>query len=203
MKNGSRRKFLKYVGAGIVGVGIGYVGGFLTPRVAETQFITTTKTAYETVTKTIPTTAITTETPLTTITRGELDLREPFVGWSLREAAEPYRGASIRMVGEFLPPLEAVAKLKDIFEDETGISVDIEMYEETEVVEKVSFDLASGAGIYDIVAQPFGKLGKLVENNWLVPLDVFLKNPKLTPPGFDPDKIYLEGKLERLHGVKI
>jgi multiple sugar transport system substrate-binding protein len=190
----TRREFLKYIGAGIVGVGIGYVGGFLTPRVAETQFITTTKTELETVTKTIPATVITTGMPLTTITTGELDLREPFAGWSLKEAAKPYRGASIRMVGEFLPPLEAVVKLKDIFEDETGISVDIEMYEETEVVEKVSFDLASGAGIYDIVAQPFGKLGKLVENNWLVPLDVFLKNPKLTPPGFDPDKIYFKGK---------
>ena len=194
--NVSRREMLRYVLSGIVGLGIGYSAGLLT-RAPEVQYITTTHTTTQTEyttllsTESVPTTQI----PVTGITSKEGDLREPFLGWSLKEAAKPYRGSTIRMIGEFLPPLEAVAKLKDIFEDETGISVEIEMYEETECVEKVSFDLASGAGIYDIVAQPFGKLGKLVENGWLVPLDNFLKNPKLTPPGFDPDEIYFKGRI--------
>ncbi len=37
--------------------------------------------------------------------------------WSLEEAAAPYKGTTIRTIGEALPPLEAMDKLKSKFED--------------------------------------------------------------------------------------
>ena len=49
--------------------------------------------------------------------------------WSLEEAAAPYKGTTIRTIGEALPPLEAMKKLAPEFEKRTGIKVEIEMYE--------------------------------------------------------------------------
>ncbi len=49
--------------------------------------------------------------------------------WSLEEAAAPYKGTTIRTIGEALPPLEAMKKLAPEFEKRTGITVEIEMYE--------------------------------------------------------------------------
>ncbi|MEE8273427.1 MAG: hypothetical protein V3R88_01965, partial [Alphaproteobacteria bacterium] len=46
--------------------------------------------------------------------------------WSLEEAAAPYKGTTIRTIGESLPPLEAMDKLKHKFEERTGITVVIE-----------------------------------------------------------------------------
>ena len=63
--------------------------------------------------------------------------------WSLEEAAAPYKGVTIRTVGEALPPLEAMNKLKSEFEERTGIEVVIEMYEHSEAVNKVMLDLNS------------------------------------------------------------
>ena len=66
--------------------------------------------------------------------------------WTLEEAAEPYKGTTIRTVGEALPPLEAMEKIKHEFEERTGIEVVIEMYEHSEAVNKVMLDLNSKRG---------------------------------------------------------
>ena len=63
--------------------------------------------------------------------------------WSLEEAAAPYKGVTIRTIGEALPPLEAMKKLAPEFEKRTGITVEIEMYEHSEAVSKVMLDLNS------------------------------------------------------------
>jgi multiple sugar transport system substrate-binding protein len=182
----SRRELLKYLISGVVGIGIGYTAGILT-KTPEVKYLTTTQ--------------------ATTVTRTETVAASPVVttpvAWSLKEAARPYRGASIRIIGEFLPPLEAVAKLKDQFEDETGITVEVEMYEHTQVVEKVTFDLSAGAGIYDVILNPHREIGKLAENGWLVPLNKYLSNPALTPPGFDPYKEFWKGVTGTFRGIKL
>ena len=54
--------------------------------------------------------------------------------WSLEEAAKPYSGQTIRLVGELLPPLEALKKMAPQFEKLTGITVEVEMYEHSEAV---------------------------------------------------------------------
>ena len=57
--------------------------------------------------------------------------------WSLEEAAKPYNGQTIRLVGKSLPPLEAIKKMAPQFEKLTGITVEVEMYEHSEAVNKV------------------------------------------------------------------
>jgi multiple sugar transport system substrate-binding protein len=108
--------------------------------------------------------------------------------WTLEAAAEPYRGVTLRTIGESLPPLEAMAKLTGKFEEKTGIKVTIEMYEHSEAVNKVMMDLTSQRGRYDFILQPHRELGRFVENNHVLALEKFMNDAKLRDPSFDPEK---------------
>ncbi len=111
--------------------------------------------------------------------------------WSLEEAAAPYRGATIRTIGEALPPLEAMKKLAPEFEKRTGIKVEIEMYEHSEAVNKVMLDLNSKRGRYDFIIQPHRELGKFVTNGHLESLEKYLDSADLRDPEFKPeDQLY-------------
>lgn len=108
--------------------------------------------------------------------------------WSLERAAAPYRGVTLRTVGEALPPLEAMGRLAGEFEKRTGIKLVIEMYEHSEAVNKVMLDLNSKRGRYDFILQPHRELGRFVKNGHVVPIDKFFNDPALRDPSFDPDK---------------
>jgi len=113
--------------------------------------------------------------------------------WSLEEAAAPYKGATIRTVGEALPPLEAMNKLKSEFEKRTGIEVVIEMYEHSEAVNKVMLDLNSKRGRYDFILQPHRELGRFVTNGHLETLDKYMNDAKLRDPSFKPESQLYQG----------
>ncbi len=104
--------------------------------------------------------------------------------WSLAEAAKPWKGETLRLIGEALPPLEALEELKPQFEEITGAKVIIEGLGHEEAVEKVTLDFAGQTGVYDVVLQPNRALGKLVTNGWLRPIDEFYNNPALRDPNF-------------------
>lgn len=109
------------------------------------------------------------------------------IAWSLEEAAAPYKGATIRTVGEALPPLEAMNKLKSEFEKRTGIEVVIEMYEHSEAVNKVMLDLNSKRGRYDFILQPHRELGRFVKSDHLEALEKYMNDEKLRDPTFSPE----------------
>jgi multiple sugar transport system substrate-binding protein len=113
--------------------------------------------------------------------------------WTLEEAAAPYRGTTIRAIGEALPPLEAMDALKGEFEERTGIEVVIEMYEHSEAVNKVMLDLNSRRGRYDFILQPHRELGRFVENGHLVPLEAFMDDAALRNPDFKPEDVLYNG----------
>lgn len=108
--------------------------------------------------------------------------------WSLEEAAAPYKGVTIRTIGEALPPLEAMKQLAPEFEKRTGIKVEIEMYEHSEAVSKVMLDLNSHRGRYDFIIQPHRELGKFVTNAHVEPLESFMANADLRDPEFKPEE---------------
>jgi len=108
--------------------------------------------------------------------------------WSLEQAAAPYRGVTLRTIGEALPPLEAMGRLTADFEKRTGIKIVIEMYEHSEAVNKVMLDLNSKVGRYDFILQPHRELGRFVTNHHVVPIEKFLGNPALRDPSFVPEK---------------
>jgi multiple sugar transport system substrate-binding protein len=113
--------------------------------------------------------------------------------WSLEEAAAPYKGATIRTIGEALPPLEAMNKLKSEFEERTGIEVVIEMYEHSEAVNKVMLDLNSKRGRYDFILQPHRELGRFVKSGHLETLEKYMNDAKLRDPSFNPQNQLYQG----------
>jgi multiple sugar transport system substrate-binding protein len=113
--------------------------------------------------------------------------------WDLQEAAKPYAGTTIRTIGEALPPLEAMDKMKSEFEELTGISVVIEMYEHSEAVNKVMLDLNSQRGRYDFILQPHRELGRFVTNGHLEELQKYLGDPALRDPSFKPEEQLYQG----------
>lgn len=113
--------------------------------------------------------------------------------WSLEEAAAPYKGATIRTIGEALPPLEAMKKLAPEFEKRTGITVEIEMYEHSEAVSKVMLDLNSKRGRYDFIIQPHRELGKFVTNGHVEPVETFMNSAALRDPEFKPEEQLYQG----------
>jgi multiple sugar transport system substrate-binding protein len=104
--------------------------------------------------------------------------------WTLASASTPWKGETIRVIGEALPPLEALEALKGEFEQITGTRVIIEGLGHEEAVEKVTLDFAGRTGVYDVVLQPHRAMGKLVENNWLRPIDAFYNDSNLRDPNF-------------------
>jgi len=117
----------------------------------------------------------------------------PTAAWTLEEAAKPYSGTTVRTIGEALPPLEAMADIKHRFEEATGITVEIEMYEHSEAVNKVMLDLNSQRGRYDFILQPHRELGRFVKNGHLESLEGYLADSKLRDPSFDPEKQLYQG----------
>ncbi len=109
--------------------------------------------------------------------------------WTLEEAAKPYRGVTLRTIGESLPPLEALNKLKHRFEKRTGIKIVVEMYEHSEAVNKVMLDLNSRRGRYDFILQPHRELGRFVKKEHLEALEQYLNDPKLRDPTFKPKEV--------------
>ena len=107
--------------------------------------------------------------------------------WSLTEAAKPYRGQTIRLIGEDYPPLQAIEKMKPDFEKVTGINVEVERYEAEAVLQKIAFDLNSKTGRYDLIIQVYFDMGRLATQNQLRPINTFLSNAKLHNPSFDPE----------------
>jgi multiple sugar transport system substrate-binding protein len=128
-----------------------------------------------------------------TVVLGLIASAGPAGAWSLEEASAPYKGTTIRTIGEALPPLEAMDKLKHIFEERTGITVVIEMYEHSEAVNKVMLDLNSERGRYDFILQPHRELGRFVANGHLTPIEKFMDDPKLRDPGFKPEEVLYQG----------
>jgi multiple sugar transport system substrate-binding protein len=115
-----------------------------------------------------------------------------FAQWtSLEENSKPFTGVTLRLIGESLPPLEGLEKVKKIFEEKTGIKVIIEMYGHEEVIEKTTADFIGNTGIYDVVLNPHREIGKIVLNNWVLPLEGFYNNEDLRDPELNFEGMFI------------
>lgn len=120
-----------------------------------------------------------------------IPFRAEAASWSLKEAAQPWKGQTLRLIGESLPPLEALDKVKQEFEQITGVTVVIEQYGHEEVIEKTTADFAGRTGTYDLILNPHREIGRLIQNGWVQPLDKFLNDPKLRDPRFDLEGVFI------------
>jgi len=129
--------------------------------------------------------------------------------WSLKEAAAPYEGTTIRIVGEALAPLESLNQQKSAFEEETGIEVIIEQHAFDQVIQKTTADFIGRTGFYDAILNPHVRVPTLIANGWIQPLEKFLSDSELADPAFNVEETVLSrewlmaslGQEGRLYGV--
>ena len=91
-----------------------------------------------------------------------------------------YEGQEVNMICMTITWCVALEDQLADFEDLTGITVNLDLFEESAAHQKVRTELASGSGAYDIVwvqanwSIPYAKQG------WLEPLQPLIDNPDLT-----------------------
>jgi multiple sugar transport system substrate-binding protein len=111
----------------------------------------------------------------------------PVLAWSLKEAAEPYEGTTIKAIFLDRPGYVAAAKLVPQFEEETGIKVTWETLPYENTREREVLDFTAGGEI-DVVLVDVVWIGEFAGNGWLEPIETFTSNEDLA----DPD-LNLEG----------
>lgn len=104
--------------------------------------------------------------------------------WSLTEAAKPYAGTTIRVIGEALAPLASLNEQKGAFEEATGIEVIVEQHAFDQVMQKTTADFVGGTGFYDVILNPHVRLPTLIANGWVQPISGFLEDPQLANTSF-------------------
>src|SRR5690606_31335436 len=114
-----------------------------------------------------------------TIVAGSLLLSGCQAGTESGEAPEgdrsSFEGTTLRLLLKEGYEIAAIEALKDEFEDETGISVEVEIYDEPTARQKLVLDATSGTGTYDIINSSFWNLPEYVSAGWLEPLDNYLE----------------------------
>jgi multiple sugar transport system substrate-binding protein len=105
-----------------------------------------------------------------------------------RKAAKPFKNVTLKIIGEALPPLDALAKKSAEFTAITGIKVDVEGRDMDSLNQKLTADFVGGTGLYDVGMVWWGWVPAYVENDWLVPNSEMMKNKDITYSGFDLKK---------------
>ena len=118
----------------------------------------------------------------------DADLRpsEDVLAW-VREVSAPFQGTTLRLATESTPPSNAInSQLKQYFEEASGMTVEIEVLPLEQVLQKLTLDIASQLGTYDLY---------YIDQSWAasVSRDVFdpreqmEEKPDLAMPDYDMD----------------
>lgn len=111
------------------------------------------------------------------------------LAWSYKEAAEPYKGITIRILDEITPLQEAMAKIVPDFEKETGIKVEYELLNHFDVISKGQADMLSGRGNYDAVMMHSFQMGPMIDAGAIRDINGYLADGKLTNPNLGLDDL--------------
>lgn len=112
----------------------------------------------------------------------------PVGEFSLAKAAEPYKGTEIRVLDEVSDLQPAFyEELVPRFEQETGITVDVEIQGHFDVITNGEADLFSGRGAFDAVMLHNWQLPNSLEAQAVEFLDQYLENPALRDPSVSPE----------------
>jgi multiple sugar transport system substrate-binding protein len=105
--------------------------------------------------------------------------------WTLSQAAAPYKGETITVVGLDRPSYKIAQQLTPEFEKATGIHVvwDIFPYEDTLKEETLNF--VSNSQQFDAILSDVVWPVNFVDPGWVVPMSHFTSNPQLVDPALD------------------
>ncbi|HEU4684499.1 MAG TPA: sugar ABC transporter substrate-binding protein [Nitrospira sp.] len=105
--------------------------------------------------------------------------------WSLKEAAAPYKGTTISVVGLDRPSYKAAEKLTPEFEKETGIHVQWTDFPYENTLKEETLNFVANSEQYDVILSDVVWPVNFAGAGWAVPLDHFMKDPKLADPNLD------------------
>lgn len=101
-------------------------------------------------------------------------------------------GLSDGSIGQITQPFpEGAPSVKDLFEQETGIVLDIVGVPNGQEFTKVMQDVSTNAGGFDVYAVEWNRLGDLAETGGIVALDEFVEAYR--PEWDDPERGYVNG----------
>ncbi|KEZ76554.1 ABC transporter substrate-binding protein [Salinisphaera hydrothermalis] len=107
------------------------------------------------------------------------------LAWNLKEAAQPYKGVTINVVGLERPSYKAAQALTPEFEKETGIHVNWTTFPYESTLKAETLNFVSQSGQYDVVLSDVVWPVTFVDAGWVVPMKHFTDNPKLADPALD------------------
>ena len=117
-----------------------------------------------------------------------LVLAGPSWGWTLEEAAKPYRGATLKVGVAFVPVVGGIFPLiKNDFTPRTGIKVKVEKFTHSEWDAKGDADLYSRTGYFDLVMMHHNRAEDWAGNGHVEWINKYMNDPKLRDPDLDPD----------------
>lgn len=105
-------------------------------------------------------------------------------------AAKPFAGTTLRVVGANHPWAEAIKPLLADFEAKTGMKVNLELYGEDQLNQKLTTEFTAGNSDIDVFMQrPLQEAKVMAQNNWYVDLNKYVKDPAKTPADYAFDDL--------------
>jgi ABC-type glycerol-3-phosphate transport system substrate-binding protein len=111
------------------------------------------------------------------------------------EGRQAFSGTELNVLLKEGYEIEAIQEFVGEFEDETGISVNIEVFDEPTARQQFVLDASTAGGSYDITSLSFWNVPEFQRPGWLEPLDEYLE--VTDEEWFDLDQIS-EGTIESM-----
>lgn len=123
---------------------------------------------------------------LKTALASDLKPSSDVMSW-LRDVGKPFAGTTLKLATESTPPSNAIAtQLKQYFEEASGIRIEIEVLPLEQVLQKLTLDVASSLGTYDLY---------YIDQSWAAsfsrdvfdPREQYADNSDLAMPNYNMD----------------
>lgn len=105
--------------------------------------------------------------------------------WTLKEAAEPYSGTTVKALFLDRPGYAAAIEMIPQFEEETGIDVEWETVPYENSRERQVLDFTGGTQEFDIALIDVVWMGEFAESGWVAEASTFTENEDLADPALD------------------
>ena len=110
--------------------------------------------------------------------------------WDLAQAAAPYKGTSITVVGLDRPSYAAARVLTPEFEKTTGIKVNWTSFPYENTLKEETLNFVSNSQQFDVILADVVWPVTFADSKWVVPLDHFMGDAKLADPDLDLKDFY-------------
>ncbi len=105
--------------------------------------------------------------------------------WSLADAAAPYKGTSITVVGLDRPSYKIAQALTPQFEKETGIHVTWNIFPYEDTLKEETLNFVSNSQQFDAILSDGIWFVNFADPGWVLPLSHFTSDAKLADPALD------------------